>query len=290
MATAISTIVLNNTAILKQILQTNKADFFLTYTPKTKHTILSKENTYIQDNSDNNNSCRFLILDSSFNPPTKAHSSLLTHTLASYPKNYFNASILLFSINNADKKLTGASILQRAQMMEILARQWDETDNPVYVGLTTHGKFIDKSTAIQKWYQQLKINDNDNNDNNRQLELHFILGYDTITRFMDVKYYTPLKVEDALKPFFETCYLICCDRPGFNKEDDHDGKAFWNLPQVQYYIDKIKQLPSIPDESISTLSSTLARTLIANQKYSELNNVLDKEIIRYLLEEKIYQS
>lgn len=282
--TTVTAIVLSNTAKLKQILQ-NKADFFLTFTPKTEHKFISNNN----NKESSNNSCRFLILDSSFNPPTKAHSSLLTHTLASYPKNYFNASILLFSTNNADKKLIGASVLQRAQMMEILARQWDERGSPVYVGLTTQARFIDKSAAIQKWFQQVQ-----NNNNRRQLELYFILGYDTITRFMDAKYYIPLKVEDALIPFFESCYLICYDRPGFNnnnKDDnghDHDGKKFWDLPQVQHYINKIKQIP-VPDKSISRLSSTLARNLIADQKYSELNNVLDKEIIQYLLEEKLYQ-
>lgn len=284
MAISFSSIVLNRTTLLKNTIQNNSTDFFLTFSPKTKHIRTS-----------NNTNERFLILDSSFNPPTKAHSSLLSHTLAAYPPNFFNASLLLFSTKNADKHLTGASILQRAQMMEILARQWDEEEIPVYVGLTTQARFIDKLTVIQTWYQQQqqqqkqKHNNDYGNVHKEQLELFFILGYDTITRFMDAKYYSPLKVEDALAPFFSTCYLICVDRPGFNdkEEEDHE-KSFWSLPQVQYYMNRIRRIPTL-DGSTSSISSTLARKLITEQNYLELNEVLDLDIIQFILQEKIYQ-
>ncbi|KAI9309004.1 hypothetical protein BJ944DRAFT_259254 [Cunninghamella echinulata] len=283
MAISFSSTVLNRTTLLKNTIQNNSTDFFLTFIPKTKHT-----------RSSNNTNDRFLILDSSFNPPTKAHSSLLLHTLASYPPNFFNASMLLFSTNNADKHLTGASILQRAQMMEILARQWDEEAIPVYVGLTTQARFIDKLTVIKTWYQQQQLQKQnhdygDVNVDKEQLELYFILGYDTITRFMDAKYYSPLKVEDALAPFFSTCYLVCVDRPGFNEKEEKDNeKSFWSLPQVQYYMHRIRQVPTL-DGSISSISSTLARKLITEQNYLKLNEVLDLDIIQFILQEKIYQ-
>ncbi|CAO3623153.1 unnamed protein product [Cunninghamella echinulata] len=283
MTTSFSAIVLSRATILKNTIQNNSADFFLTFISKTKNA-----------RTPNNTKDWFLILDSSFNPPTKAHSSLLLHTLAAYPPNYFNASILLFSTKNADKHLTGASILQRTQMMEILARQWDEQSIPVYVGLTTQARFIDKLTAIQTWYyqqqqQNQKHNDDGDDDDKKQLELYFILGYDTITRFMDDKYYLPSKVEDALAPFFNTCHLICVDRPGFdNKEEKDNEKNFWLLPQVQYYMDKIKRIPML-DDSISSISSTLARKLITEQKHIELYKVLDMDIIQFILQEKIYQ-
>lgn len=93
---------------------------------------------------------RLLILDSSFNPPTKAHANLLSKALASKPSSYFDASLLLFSTNNVDKQLTGASVLQRVQMMELMAHSFD---HDVAVGLTPHGKFVDKAQAIQAWFK-----------------------------------------------------------------------------------------------------------------------------------------
>ncbi|KAL0572912.1 hypothetical protein ABG067_009238, partial [Albugo candida] len=80
-------------------------------------------------------------------------------------------------------------------MMEIMARSFEKN---IAVGLTPHGKFIDKASAIASWFQH-------------PVELEFILGYDTITRFFDPKYYNvPLK--EALTPFFSTCRLVCADR------------------------------------------------------------------------------
>ncbi|KAI0783945.1 hypothetical protein BC629DRAFT_1628786 [Irpex lacteus] len=68
------------------------------------------------------------ILDSSFNPPTRAHlalASLTSNTKSmSTPDRDFDARLLLLSVRNADKGLkpTDATYVQRLEMMIRLAR------------------------------------------------------------------------------------------------------------------------------------------------------------------------
>lgn len=202
---------------------------------------------------------RLLVLDSSFNPPTKAHAKLLQTALDSKPPNYFDGSLLLFSTNNADKQLTGASVLQRAQMMELMAGSFDT----IAVGLTPHGKFIDKAESIQSWFKH-------------PVQLEFILGYDTITRFFDSKYYS-VPVTEALTPFFTRCRLICADRGS----DKHN---FWESIGKDYEqcIDRIHL-----DRETEAISSTKARSAIGST--DDAHSFLDDTILEFVLQENLYK-
>ena len=89
------------------------------------------------------------VLDSSFNPPTRAHMHLLTCAarrfgcaarrrsgrlqfavrlvppgpeLGCRPRRRMKTTLLLLAKQNADKPVVGASLVQRLQMMELLAR------------------------------------------------------------------------------------------------------------------------------------------------------------------------
>jgi nicotinamide-nucleotide adenylyltransferase len=183
-----------------------------------------------------------LILDSSFNPPTKAHAELVNAAICSYPPEFFDTALLLFSTNNADKQLSGASVVQRVQMMELLSTTLDQ---PAVIGLTRHGKFIDKATHITRWFDT-KYN------KTKSLELYFIVGYDTMIRFMDPKYYAPVSVKEALSPFFEQCHLICADRP-----HDDDKALFWKKTLEMFGSDRVKQIELHP--TTASISSTKVR-------------------------------
>ncbi|CAO3589771.1 unnamed protein product [Absidia cylindrospora] len=229
--------------------------------------------------------------NSSFNPPTKAHAALLKKALQTRSTDYFDASLLLFSSKNADKQLTGASVVERAQLMELMARQATlSLGCPVYVGLTRHAKFIDKATAIQQWYdhhQQQQQHPSLSSSFSR-LELHFILGYDTVTRLLEPKYYQPLTVKQALDPFFAHCYLICADRPGFA---DDTTTAFWQSDLVCGYVDKITRISLADQGDIATISSTLARqaAAVAKDPYQALVKFVDDAVADYVMSEKLYQ-
>lgn len=207
--------------------------------------------------------CRVLILDSSFNPPTKAHTSLLKTSLAHYPKNYFDATLLLLSTKNVDKQLTGASVLQRVEMMQLTAADYPHAA----VGLTTHGKFVDKASCIQGCYPDIP------------LELYFIMGYDTITRLLDPKYYLPLPLMDALGPFLNQCHLICADR---GKGDD----AFWEKVNKEFGMNSIQRIKL--DPVCARLSSTMARKMIQEGDKVSLRDVLCDPIIEFIDKNHVY--
>ncbi|KAF7727982.1 hypothetical protein EC973_006747 [Apophysomyces ossiformis] len=219
--------------------------------------------------------CRLLVLDSSFNPPTKAHAALLTTAISQYPPDHFDASLLLFSLRNVDKKLTGSTSLQRAQMMELMARQLQTKESQalrtIAVGLTSHGRFVDKAVHINKYFQQ--------HFPTLQLEMYFLMGYDTVTRLFNPMYYSET-LEMALDPFFKQCYLVCADRGGF---DSSEVEEFWAGP-VKAYADKIKRVSL--GESLASLSSTAARSAVKNDQ--NLDNLLDKDILDFIHEEQIY--
>ncbi|KAF3911986.1 hypothetical protein AA313_de0206337 [Arthrobotrys entomopaga] len=136
------------------------------------------------------------ILDSSFNPPTKAHMHLALKTFSSYNNN-INSSLrssqakddgeggegpveilLLLATANADKAPVPASYEHRLAMMCLLAQDIRDTftDNQspprVNIGITPHARFIDKSADLgdSEVYP---------NDSTRQV---WILGYDTLIR------------------------------------------------------------------------------------------------------------
>lgn len=206
--------------------------------------------------------CRLLVLDSSFNPPTKAHAKLLENSIDAYPADFFDASLLLFSTNNVDKMLTGASVLQRAQMMEILARA---SHHNAAVGFTPHGRFVDKAAHIHAWF---------NATYHQQLDLYFILGYDTVVRLLDPKYYE-CEVKKALAPFFKTCHLICADRG--ESDDQQRQDIFWDQVQKEYRIQRIQL-----DPMTSGLSSTLARAAICNKDNAGMDQMLDPSIVEFI--------
>lgn len=256
--------------------------FFLTFEPASL-----QAKWYIAASQPTRNP-RLLVLDSSFNPPTKAHAALLTKALDSRP-GYYDASLLLLSTQNADKELTGASIVERAQMMEILARRQASLGNPVYVGLTCQARFINKATEIQTWHQKQQEH---KKHQYTGIELHFILGQDTVTRLLDPKYYVPQPVKEALDPFFENCYLICADRPGYTKENDDD--EFWKTPLVRSYADRIARISLADYGPVASISSTLARQAVARISAVDGNRetllqFLDDDIVDYVLDAKLYQ-
>ncbi|GMG56526.1 unnamed protein product [Ambrosiozyma monospora] len=105
---------------------------------------------------------RLLILDSSFNPPHKAHASLIVQsllhnydppgTLGLATVNKFSV-LLLLSINNADKKTAKPALFHhRVAMMFQLANELKKHYGvAVGVGLTDKSLFVDKSRVVSEY-------------------------------------------------------------------------------------------------------------------------------------------
>ena len=101
---------------------------------------------------------RIAVLDSSFNPPTKAHYQLLKAAA----RVGCDAVLLLLATNNVDKGQTGAGAVERLEMMEAVAMDSirNEKEDPALrhmaVGLTVsfcrgrseRGGFLDVLSSL----------------------------------------------------------------------------------------------------------------------------------------------
>ncbi|KAG9320598.1 hypothetical protein KVV02_000804 [Mortierella alpina] len=151
---------------------------------------------------------RIAVLDSSFNPPTKAHYQLLKAAA----RVGCDAVLLLLATNNVDKGQTGASAIERLEMMEAMAMDAIRNDKEepalrhMAVGLTIHARFMDKAQPILDSYPPNTV------------QLSWIMGHDTMTRLFDPKYYKDVRTDMA--PFFEQCDVICSSRPGYGTRDE----------------------------------------------------------------------
>ncbi|KAK3826514.1 MAG: hypothetical protein JOS17DRAFT_750368 [Linnemannia elongata] len=151
---------------------------------------------------------RIAVLDSSFNPPTKAHYQLLKAAA----RVGCDAVLLLLATNNVDKGQTGAGAVERLEMMEAVAMDSirNEKEDPALrhmaVGLTIHARFMDKAQPILDNYPPNTV------------QLSWIMGHDTMTRLFDPKYYNDVHADMA--PFFEQCDVICSSRPGYGTRDE----------------------------------------------------------------------
>lgn len=166
------------------------------------------------------------ILDSSFNPPQRAHLSLAQSAMESTSHQQHEAPyrfLLLFSTMNADKAPSAASFDQRLALMSIFAGDMlntlrqsssDQQLPEVDVGVTTAPYYTDKSAAIEQdgseWYPS------------KPTHVH-LLGFDTITRFFAPKYYPRFNPPlSALNPYFEAGHEL---RVTLRPDDDYGNEA-----------------------------------------------------------------
>ena len=146
--------------------------------------------------------------------------------------------LLLLSVNNADKAVKPAAFDKRLAMMWAFARdlqrevreelglvsgvEHDESLG-VELGLSTLPYFHDKSAAISNldFYSG-----EGGGDGGGKMEQVFLVGYDTLIRIFNPKYYSPLEssahladtdvtpMQRALSPFFDRAKLRVTMRPG----------------------------------------------------------------------------
>ncbi|CAG8487999.1 19034_t:CDS:2 [Gigaspora margarita] len=142
-------------------LNPSKPLFKLTYTSSNWPYDLTKSS---------NSNLKIAILDSSFNPPTKAHMNLLLQSVKNQSNTkFFDACLLLYAIKNADKTPSSSDVgpVDRLLMMESLASQIcsintksESTFNSlqnIAIGVTTHPLFMDKAKAIHSYFNNNKL-------------------------------------------------------------------------------------------------------------------------------------
>ena len=134
------------------------------------------------------------VLDSSFNPPTVAHLSMLRAVAERFGLGH---SLLLLAKQNADKPVVGASLVQRLQMMERVAAA--EPSGGMLCGVTAHPLFVDKATALGGLCGGGRV--------------CMLVGYDTWVRIVDPKYYpADGGLDAALRVIFEHVEVVVASR------------------------------------------------------------------------------
>lgn len=226
---------------------------------------------------------RVLILDSSFNPPHLGHYSIIEKALK-HPGFESSIVLLLLSVKNADKVIPKpASFEDRLNMMCLLSNYISKNLKvKVHVGLTKHAKFVDKSSSIRNHFLSDKI-------------FTFLLGFDTLIRIFDNKYYKPISIKDSLNDFMLNNELFCLTRL-----NDEEYSVEMQLKFVEDIKNGLKE-PDIPknwnnsiylinaDSETLKISSSEIRNNIAINNSNWRNNVI-VDIENYIIDHNIYHT
>lgn len=200
------------------------------------------------------------VLDSSFNPPTHAHLRMLE---LARQRHRFALNLLLLAKKNVDKKVFGESLEHRVQMMECVAASIPDTA----VGLTAHGRFVDKAKALKDLF-------------GHDCEIHFILGFDTVVRLFDPKYYDDMNA--ALEELFALASVSFFNRQGYSSSDT---RAFLQTPHVRGFARSLIFLEL--EDQYAEMSSTAARHALESQQPSEA--FIPKDVLKIIRDRGFYR-
>ncbi|KAG7660670.1 uncharacterized protein J8A68_005787 [[Candida] subhashii] len=228
---------------------------------------------------------RVCVLDSSFNPPHLGHYALVEESLKKSIDHKSKVVLLLLSIKNADKVAPDPiSLSNRLEMMYIMANDISNryTVN-VSIGLTKHAKFVDKSISILNYI-----------DNRKDVKLTFLIGFDTLIRILNPKYYLPDKLSTSLEQFMKSTDLFCLTRT--NKEITNDQQSRY-LEEIKkgrhedipsHWTDNIYMVENFGDD-VANYSSSDIRLKIASNDENWKPKVVS-EIRDFIINQKLYKK
>lgn len=201
------------------------------------------------------------VFSASFNPLTNAHLKMMEES----EKNYgLNEILLLLAKANVDKGVFGASLEERLLMLKHFAQGRPNLS----VAASSHGKYVEKVKALTPLYPA-------------GTEIIFIIGYDTLVRVFDAKYYTDLAAE--LNELFSSCRFIVANRG----ENDADAIAKLLAEEVNKpYADKIDTIELPP--FYANLSSTDIRARIKRRE--SVGNLVPGDILHFIWKARMYSQ
>ena len=178
---------------------------------------------------------RLGIFSGSFNPLTLAHTQMIGDTITEYD---LDELLLLLAKANVDKTVFGLPLAARL----LTLKRYTENRERFSVGVSSHGRYIDKVTALKVILPP-------------ETEFHFIVGYDTLVRIFDPKYYTDFHTE--LEELFIEARFIVANRA---EADIKTIASFMNEPEIRRYAPYVSCL-LLPDV-YAYMSSTEVRELL----------------------------
>lgn len=178
-----------------------------------------------------------LCLSASFNPLTVAHLALLEAAGRVVPP---DETLLLLARTNVDKGVVGLSLADRLALLAHHAAG----QPAVAVAAASHGRFVDKASAIRPHYPQ-------------GFRLVFVLGFDTLVRLFDPKYYPDMPAD--LSALFAAAEVVAANR---DPAPPAAVAAFLERPEVRPFRERIHSVrlsASLAAVSASAVRERLAR-------------------------------
>jgi nicotinic acid mononucleotide adenylyltransferase len=185
-----------------------------------------------------------LCLSASFNPMTVAHAALIREG-----SRLFSAqeTLLLLATANVDKSGEGLPLERRCDLLLRFA----ESRSNVSVAAVAHGRFVDKMEAIRAAYPS-------------DTRLIFLLGFDTLVRLFDPKYYTDR--EASLTRLFDRSECIVANRV---LDSLNDVEAFLARPDVAPFAHRIHPI-RLPTHLIAVAATDVRARLTRGEPIAEL--------------------
>lgn len=175
------------------------------------------------------------IFSGSFNPLTFAHTRMVEDTIAKY---HLDELLLLLAKANVDKPVFGLPLAARL----LTVKRYAESRPRISVGVSSHGRYIDKVSALKTMFPP-------------DTEFNFIVGYDTLVRIFDIKYYTDFHAE--LQKLFVSARFIVANRA---EADIKTIETFMAQPEICRYAAYVSCI-LLPDV-YAYMSSTEVRELL----------------------------
>ncbi len=195
------------------------------------------------------------VFSGSFNPPTIAHVRLCEHAQKHLQ---LHEVLLLLAVVNVDKTRFDFSLEERVKMMATVAQERPNWS----AALCSHGRFVEKAQAVAKAYPE-------------GTKVWFIVGYDTLVRIFEPRFYPDAPMQEALRRFFELARLAVFPR---GNSDERAISEFLKQPEVKLFADQIDILPTEP--SLLWISSTLVRQKL--RLGEPVNELVPQSVLKFL--------
>ena len=243
------------------------------------------------------------VLDSSFNPPTRAHLRICLTAILEDEKakvEPVRRLLLLLATQNADKTPKPANFEQRLTMMSIFAEDLlhrvQETGNQrkgfetlvVEVGVIKSPLYLDKTSVIDQSGQY--------GDANAGPEQVHLTGFDSLLRLFDTKYYPPNDSLQPLEAMFSKHRIRATrrigDKWGGREEQDAYLQALANGDREsegakKEWASKI-DLVDGRLEGEEVISSTKVRDAAKNRDGDALGTLVTDGVKDWILEQRLY--
>ncbi|OAA37648.1 Rossmann-like alpha/beta/alpha sandwich fold protein [Metarhizium rileyi] len=272
----------------------------LSRVPRTRPPLPSHATTHGAGKPSDQAVTKLIILDSSFNPPTKAHAQMASSALRDTGPGA--RLMLLLAVNNADKSVVPAPFDVRLGMMDGFARDLvrDHAQGQrgvpgpvelasealeVDIAVTTLPYFHAKSAAIAALEPY------------GGAEQVFLCGFDTVVRILNPKYYGAGAMKQVLGPFFRRARIRVTMRDGDEWGSEEEQAAYGEGLERElassggdgHWARRIELVKGVQ----GAISSSMVRATVTrsgDEATGRLEGLVGGQVERWICEERLYRE